>query len=64
MKQKAWKIEIDDARLSEVCEVYFKWKDVNTYISRVSSRALNMRDAISEPIGCYCLNLLWNRGNQ
>lgn len=64
MKQKAWKIEIDDVRLSEVCEAYFKWKDVNTYISRVSSRALNMPDAISEPIGCYCLNLLWSRGNQ
>ena len=23
-----------------------------------------MPDAISEPMGCYCLGLLWNRGNE
>ncbi len=55
---------IDDARIDETCSAYFKWKDLNTYISNISHRGLNMPDAISEPMGCYCLGLLWNRGNK
>src|SRR5574344_2528191 len=57
-------IQIDDARINETCNAYFKWKDLNTYISNCSHRGINMPDAISEPMGCYCLNLLWNRGNE
>ena len=26
-------ITIDDARIDETCNAYFKWKDLNTYIS-------------------------------
>lgn len=55
-------IKIDDARIDETCNAYFKWKDLNTYISNNSHRGINMPDAISEPMGCYCLGLLWNRG--
>lgn len=58
------KIIIDDARIDETCNAYFKWKDLNTYISNNSRRGLNMPDAISEPMGCYCLNYLWNRGSE
>ena len=54
---------IDDARIDEACNAYFKWKDLNTYISNNSHRGLNMPDAISEPMGCYCLGFEWNRGN-
>lgn len=57
-------IKIDDARIDEVCNAYFKWKDLNTYISNNSRRGLNMPDAISEPMGCYCLGYLWNRGSE
>lgn len=57
-------IEIDDARIDETCNAYFKWKDLNTYISNHSRRGMNMPDAISEPMGCYCLGLLWNRGDE
>lgn len=57
-------ITIDDARINETCDAYFKWKDLNTYIKSTSSRGINMPDAISEPMGCYCLDLLWNRGEQ
>ena len=57
-------INIDDARIDETCNAYFKWKDLNTYISNNSHRGINMPDAISEPMGCYCLGLLWNRGNE
>lgn len=56
------KIKIDDARIDEACNAYFKWKDLNSYISNNSHRGLPMPDAISEPMGCYCLDLLWNRG--
>ncbi len=58
------RIEIDDARIDEACSAYFKWKDLNTYIQNNSHRGINMPDAISEPMGCYCLGLLWNRGNE
>lgn len=57
-------IVIDDARIDETCNAYFKWKDLNTYISNNSRRGINMPDAISEPMGCYCLNLMWNRGDE
>ena len=57
-------IEIDDARIDETCNAYFKWKDLNTYISNNSHIGINIPDAISEPMACYCLNLLWNRGNK
>lgn len=57
-------IKIDDARIDETCHAYFKWKDLNTYIVSNSHRGMNIPDAISEPMGCYCLNLLWNRGKE
>ena len=57
-------IQIDDARIDETCNAFFKWKDLNTYISNNSRRGINMPDAISEPMGCYCLGLLWNRGKE
>ena len=62
--KKFGKIEIDDARIDEACNAYFKWKDLNTYISNNSRRGINMPDAISEPMGCYCLGFLWNRGKE
>lgn len=40
-------IEIDNARIDETCNAYFKWKDLNTYISNNSRRGINMPDAIS-----------------
>ena len=58
------RIQIDAARIDETCNAYFKWKDLNTYIQNNSHRGINMPDAISEPMGCYCLNLLWNRGEE
>ena len=57
-------ITIDDARIDETCNAYFKWKDLNTYISDNSHRGINMPDAISEPMGCYCMGYLWNRGDE
>lgn len=57
-------INIDDARIDETCNAYFKWKDLNSYISNNSHRGINMPDAISEPMACYCLGFLWNRGSE
>jgi len=57
-------VTIDDVRIDETCNAYFKWKDLNTYISNNSRRGMNIPDAISEPIGCYCLGLVWNRGSE
>ena len=62
--KKIGQIIIDEARIDEACNAYFKWKDLNTYISNNSRRGINMPDAISEPIGCYCLGYLWNRGSE
>ena len=58
------KILIEDARIDETCIVYFKLKDFNNYIYNNSHRGINMPDAISEPMGCYCLDLVWNRGDE
>lgn len=58
------RITIDDARIDETCNAFFKWKDLNTYISNNSHRGINMPDAISEPMGCYCLGFEWNRGDE
>ena len=55
-------ITIDAARIDEACDVYFKWKDLNGYVRRNSTRGTNIPDTISEQMGCYCLDLLWNRG--
>lgn len=57
-------IVIDDARIDETCNAYFKWKDLNTYISNNSHRGINMPDAISEPMACYCLGFLRDRGSE
>ena len=54
-------VKIDEPRIQETCDAYFKWKDLNTYINSLVSRGINMPDAISEPMGCYCLDLLWNK---
>lgn len=56
-------IKIDEPRLQETCDAYFKWKDLNTYVKSLVSRGINMPDAISEPMGCYCLDLLWNKSS-
>ena len=44
------RIQIDNARINETIDAYFKWKDLNTYIKSTSSRGINMPDAISEPM--------------
>ena len=44
-------ITIDDSRIDETCNAYFKWKDLNAYISNNSYRDINMPDTISEPMG-------------
>lgn len=53
---------IDNQRINQVCDAYFKWKDLNTYVKQNSTRGINMPDVISEPMGCYCLGYYWNRG--
>ena len=57
-------IAIDDARIDDACGAYFRWKDLNTYVANNSTRGINMPDVISEPMGCYCLGLLWNRSRE
>lgn len=56
-------IYIDEERIDSACSAYFKWKDLDTYVRRNSTRGINMPDVISEPMGCYCLGYLWNRGS-
>lgn len=58
---KEYLIKIDEPRIQEACDAFLKWKDLNTYVKSLVSRGINMPDAISEPMGCYCLNLLWNK---
>lgn len=56
-------VEIDAARINDVCDSYFKWKDLNNSLKNYVSRGINFPETISEPMGCYALNLLWNKGS-
>lgn len=58
------RIKIDDARIDAVCAAYFQWKDLNSYVKSNSTRGINLPDVISEPMGCYSLGFLWNRGKE
>lgn len=58
------RINIDDERINHVRECYFKWKDLNTSLKSISTRGINMPDVISEPMACWCLDYLWNRGGE
>ncbi|MBQ8984562.1 Bsp6I family type II restriction endonuclease [Candidatus Saccharibacteria bacterium] len=58
---KEYLIKIDEPRIQEACDAFFKWKDLNTYVKSLVTRGINMPDAISEPMGCYCLDLFWNK---
>ena len=64
MNNEDYLIKIDEPRIQQTCDAYFKWKDLNTYVKSLVSRGLNMPDAISEPMGCYCLDLLWNKSTR
>ena len=57
-------IKIDEPGIQQTCDAFFKWKDLNTYVKSLVSRGINMPDAISEPMGCYCMDLVWNRGKE
>ena len=56
-------VEIDAARINDVCRNYSKWKSLNNSLKSFCSRGINMPDAVSEPMGCYCLDILWNKGS-
>lgn len=56
-------VYIDSERINHACDAFMKWKDLNTFIKTISTRGINMPDALSEVMGCYCLGFLWNRGN-
>lgn len=55
-------VKIDAARIYDVCEGYFSWKSLNDKIKSYCSRGINFPDAISEPMGCFALGYLWNKG--
>lgn len=56
-------VTIDAARINDVCDSYFKWKDLNNSIKNYVSRGINFPEVISEPMGCYALGLSWNKGS-
>ncbi len=60
--EKEQYIQISKYKIVETCRAYFRWKELDSYIRSVSYRGINMPDAISEPMACYCLGLLWNSG--
>ena len=55
-------VPISEHKIKETCRAYFQWKELDAYIRSVSYRGINMPDALSEPMACFCLNLLWNAG--
>lgn len=60
-KSKVDLIEIDAARINDVCDNYFKWKSLNDSLKSFCSRGINIPDSKSEPIGYFCLDYFWNK---
>lgn len=60
-KKEEIAIKIDEERIKKVCKAYFIWKELNNCLKDMNCRGVNMLEAISEPMGCYCLGYLWNR---
>lgn len=61
-------VTIDNARINDVCDNYFKWKDLNNSLKNFCSRGLNFPETISEPMACYALSQIgeetkWNKGS-
>lgn len=55
------KITVD--LINIVNKAYFEWKLLNSTLKVYATRGINIPETISEPIVCYCLDLLWNIGN-
>lgn len=55
-------IKITKKEIKMVTKAYFEWKSLNSTLKLYASRGVNFPEMISEPIGCYCLDLLWNIG--
>lgn len=51
-------IKIDEPRIEQNCDAYFKWKNLNTYVKNLVSREINMPDAISEPMSITLSNTI------
>lgn len=43
-KSKVDLVEIDAARINDVCDNYFKWKSLNDSLKSFCSRGINMPD--------------------
>ena len=56
-------VTIDEARINDVQEMYFMWKELCLRIKSCSSRAVNFPETISEVIVCWVLGLKWNKGS-
>lgn len=58
------RVKIDDQRILNACRAYSKWKDLNNIVKQESTRGINMPDCISEIMGCWIYDFLWNRGSE
>ena len=63
-KIKVERVKIDNARIINACRAYSKWKELNSIVQQESTRGINMPDVISEIMGCWCYDYLWNRGDE
>ena len=55
-------IKITEDLINIVNKAYFEWKALNNTLKVYATRGINFPETISEPIACYCLDLLWNIG--
>lgn len=71
-KVKAEKIDlvtIDNARIADICRLYFYWQKLNSGIKSYVSRGINFPETLSEPMACYAMTIAtgkeykWNKGS-
>ena len=63
MKKNIQPLPITKKEIEIVKKAYFEWKTLNNTLKTYATRGINFPETISEPIACYCLNLLWNIGS-
>lgn len=55
-------VDVDEARIKTVIDIYFHWKELDAEIKTLSgTRGINFPSELSEYMACYALNLKLNK---
>lgn len=56
-------VTVDTARFNDAVRLYFMWKELDASVRTSATRGVNFPETISEPLCCYVMGFLWNKGS-